>query len=92
MIDAWAYAAANVLQTQMRTAFVTTWTTALAHSTLAAFATVPVKSTSVDVPTFPLEIVTATAPNWTPLAFVVVIAMWTLTRTAFVTTKMIAWM
>ena len=70
----WACVVVTAQRTPMPMASVTTLTTALAHTTLAACATAQVRSTSADVLTSPLATVTATATNSTPWACVVVTA------------------
>ena len=71
----------------MPMASVTTKTIVLANSMLAACATAPARSTSVDALTSPLATAIATATNSTLSALAVVIALRTKMPMASVTTK-----
>ena len=77
-------------KTSMKMAFATTKTTVSAKLMPVASATAQATSTSADVPTFPLGIAIATAPNLTPLVFVVATAAMIQMRTAFATMWMTA--
>ena len=87
----WACVVVTALLMPMPMASVTTWMTAWGNSTHVASATAQVRSTSVDVLTFPKATATATATNSTLWACVVVTAPPTRMPMAFVTTWTMRW-